>query len=227
MTNRNETEKAIWEQDAYSVLYYDGELVIQRGEETDPCRGVLVEGPLDHLWPQTDWRAGITRISCLQPVILSPSSDSCIPSFRYCENLKDISGLAGWDVSRVTNMDGMFWGCKALADLTPLSGWNVSAVTSMAGMFEGCHIYDLDALRNWDTSSLTNMDSMFADSSLWDVSGIADWDVSHVTDMDYLFDNCPASDVTCLEKWDVRSAWHKRLYFEDGPMKLPSWCRWF
>ena len=60
--------------------------------------------------------------------------------FGECVSLQDISALANWDTSNVTNMDFMFIDCKELRDVTALSSWDTSKVTDMSCMFYGCDI---------------------------------------------------------------------------------------
>ena len=43
--------------------------------------------------------------------------------------------ISNWDVSNVTNMNGMF--CEAKFFNQPLNNWNVSKVTDMEGVFGG------------------------------------------------------------------------------------------
>ena len=51
------------------------------------------------------------------------------------DDLKDIP-IGQWDVSRVTNMRGMFLDCHTFNE--PLNDWNVSNVTNMEQMFYHC-----------------------------------------------------------------------------------------
>ena len=86
--------------------------------------------------------------------------------FSGCSKLTDLTPLAGWNVSEVTNISGMFSGCSKLTDLTPLAGWNVSKVTNMSYMFQSCsRLTDLTALKNWKVSKVTNMGGMFSGCS--------------------------------------------------------------
>ena len=49
-------------------------------------------------------------------------------------NARSFDGdLSGWDVSRVTDMEGMFWEARSFDG--DLSGWDVSSVTDMYRMF--------------------------------------------------------------------------------------------
>ena len=42
----------------------------------------------------------------------------------------------------------------------PLNNWNVSKVTNMEGMFDGCDNFNID-LSDWDVSKVTHMKNMF------------------------------------------------------------------
>ena len=66
--------------------------------------------------------------------------------------------ISKWDVSKVTNMAGMFCSCKSFNQ--DISSWNVSKVTDMSGMFEGCKKFNQD-LSDWDVSNVRKHLSMF------------------------------------------------------------------
>ena len=95
------------------------------------------------------------------------------------------------DVSSVTNMRGMFFGNK-ISDLTSLADWDISNVTDMSHMFgnpfymDDSHstknlISDLTPLTNWDTGKVTDMSGMFAgNSDVIDLKPIANWNISGV-----------------------------------------------
>ncbi|RYP94088.1 peptidase, partial [Bifidobacterium pseudolongum subsp. globosum] len=145
----------------------------------------------------------VTRIESQGTIILNQDS-SCL--FYGQKFLASLSGLANWDVSRVTSMNYMFSNCTSLSDLSALANWNVSQVTGMNSLFSNCSsLSDLSALANWNVSQVTNMGAMFYNcSSLSDLSALAAWDVSQVTDMGYLFSNCTSlSDLSGLANWNV------------------------
>ena len=52
--------------------------------------------------------------------------------------LKSVGDLSNWDVSKVTDMQGMFCDCESFNQ--NISSWNVSNVTNMDFMFHNCPI---------------------------------------------------------------------------------------
>ena len=72
-----------------------------------------------------------------------------------------IGAIDGWDVSNVTQMDGMFK--NAVAFNKDISKWNVSKVTDMWNMFRGATAFN-QPIGNWDVSNVTYMAGMFYDA---------------------------------------------------------------
>ncbi len=64
--------------------------------------------------------------------------------------------ISKWDVSRVTDMYGMFAHSHFNGDI---SNWDVSSVTSMQSMFSSSH-FNGD-ISKWDVSKVTDMNGMF------------------------------------------------------------------
>ena len=150
-----------------------------------------------------------------------PKAPSSIDKLFYkFTNLTDISGLADWDVSNVTNMNFAFNHCTKLANLTPLENWNTKNVQSTENMFSICKsLTDLTPLCNWDVKNVHEMNVMFAGSgisslsglqrlfidgsaevttsgmfygckNLTDLTAIKNWNTSNFDDMTYMFGNC-------------------------------------
>ena len=109
-------------------------------------------------------------------------------SYIFCgyEKVKHIIGLEDWDVSKVTNMKGMFYNCENFN--SDLSNWNVSSVENMSGMFEECKNFNCD-LSKWDVSNVENMLDMFRDCIKFNCD-LSKWDVSSVKNMVEMFDGC-------------------------------------
>ena len=57
--------------------------------------------------------------------------------FYSCTNLTDITALANWNVSNVTNMTGTFYKCTNLTTLD-ISGWDTGKVTNTGDFLYNC-----------------------------------------------------------------------------------------
>ncbi|CCF79674.1 Conserved putative prolipoprotein [Helicobacter bizzozeronii CCUG 35545] len=108
---------------------------------------------------------------------------------------KDFEGLENWDVSHVSNMEGMFY--RAILFNHDISSWDVSKVEKMNGMFKKCAIFN-QPLNSWNVSSVTDMEGMFY--------GCEDF-------------NQP------LDKWDVSNAHHglEGMFKGCASLKHPAW----
>ena len=72
--------------------------------------------------------------------------------------------VSTWDVSKVTDMSGMF----AYGPFNqPISTWNVSKVTDMSSMFEGATKFNQD-ISTWNVSAVDAMSEMFIDAEEFD-----------------------------------------------------------
>lgn len=95
-------------------------------------------------------------------------------SYMFSSNrdLKDLSNIKDWDVSKVTNMNQMF-GSTYCSDFSAIKDWDVSNVTDMSYMFtSNSYITDFSFLSNWDTSKVTTMSNMLNVSSVTDLPAI-------------------------------------------------------
>jgi len=68
--------------------------------------------------------------------------------------------IGDWDVSRVTNMSGLFAGMPEFNE--DIRRWNVSNVTNMNGMFHGCVTFNQD-IRRWNVAKVSERVQMFQD----------------------------------------------------------------
>ena len=97
--------------------------------------------------------------------------------------------LNKWDVSKVTNMYGMFSSCGHLISLE-ISNWDTGKVTDMSYMFSNCGSLTSLDLSNWDTSSVTNMKSMFHWCQSLTSLDLSNCVFSKVTNMEGMFSGC-------------------------------------
>ena len=89
------------------------------------------------------------------------------------------------DVSKITDMIGLFGGTNFNGDI---SGWDVSNVTNMNAMFAWCEAFNQD-ISGWDVSKVTDMSRMFFRCKYFN-QDISSWDVSNVKYFTDIFYNC-------------------------------------
>ena len=154
--------------------------------------------------------------------------------------------VSNWDVSSVTNMDGLFDTSQSSPNTfdEDISAWDVSSVTTMFSMFHKASAFN-QPLDNWDVSSVTNMQSMFDNAGAfnqpldnWDVSSVGymgsmfrnthtfnqpldSWDVSSVVDMQTMFDNAGAFNQT-ISCWDLQNEIGLNEMFRNSPAALKT-----
>jgi len=85
--------------------------------------------------------------------------------------------ISKWDVSKVTNMFGMFIRCSKFNQ--NISIWKTSAVTNMRSVFDRCPSFNQD-VSSWDTSKVTTMWYMFYEASAFN-QDISSWKGSAAT----------------------------------------------
>ena len=94
------------------------------------------------------------------------------------------SNISFWDVSNVTNMDGMFFN----ADLfnQDISSWDTSNVENMGSMFKNASSFN-QSISSWNTSKVTKMLDLFRGARAFN-QDISSWDTSNVNSMSNMFD---------------------------------------
>ncbi|MGP1460752.1 MAG: BspA family leucine-rich repeat surface protein [Bacteroides sp.] len=127
--------------------------------------------------------------------------ESMTQMFYRCEKMTFAAGIDTPDLTKVTNMSGMFNRCYTFNQ--PLNNWNVSKVTDMSEMFAHCNTFN-QPLNNWNVSKVTDMRAMFWDCSAFN-QPLNNWDVSQVTDMYTMFWGCSAFNQP-LGEWKLQTA---------------------
>ena len=149
---------------------------------------------------------------------------------------KDFSGIAGWNTSRVTTFEGMFymadnfnedinkWDTSSVINMRsmffharkfnqPLDKWDTSRVTNMRAMFGGATNFN-QPLNKWDTSNVTNMSGMFMNATNFNQS-LNEWDTSSVTNMSSMFWGAKSFNQP-LDKWDTSRVTDMKFMFLDA-----------
>jgi hypothetical protein len=93
------------------------------------------------------------------------------PNLSQIKNMKylfaNINGtfnpsIGNWDVSQVTNMEGVFK--NAITFNEPIGAWQVDSVKTMENMFYGATSFN-QPIGNWQVDSVKTMENMFAFAS--------------------------------------------------------------
>jgi surface protein len=98
--------------------------------------------------------------------------------------------LSHWNISKATNLAGMFKNCINITSLE-LSEWGVEKVVPIHEMFSGCiNLESIDGIGYFSVTGLTNLNALFRDCHKITELDLSSWDVSNVSSMDYMFTNC-------------------------------------
>lgn len=108
---------------------------------------------------------------------------SCLVSSEWFNWRKNFSGIAGWDTSRVTTFERMFYMADNFNE--DINKWDTSSVTNMRAMFWGATNFN-QPLDSWDTSKVTDMSGMFWSAKNFN-QPLDSWDTSSVTNMSRMF----------------------------------------
>lgn len=181
----------------YAVLYSDGTLAFQAGNEPKGGHGTVVNSWYggDGGWltatytsiSEAPWYGNRFNIVAVETI------DKTVPLntarwFYFCSKLTSLD-ITGLDTSNVTSMDGMFGYCGALTSLD-VTGFDTSNVTNMCGMFDYCSgLTSLD-VTGFDTNNVTNMSCMFEGCSSLTSLDVTSFDTSNVTLMFRMFNSC-------------------------------------
>ena len=135
-------------------------------------------------------------------------------TFRKMLNLTDISGLAYFNTSYVTDMNRIFQNCLSLENITPISGWNTSFVTDFTFSFgssntnDSMSIKSFEALRSWDVSNALTFNQTFkACKQVTTLEPLKDWNVSKVTNVNQMFNwnkGLTTEGLSYIKDWDVK-----------------------
>jgi surface protein len=101
-------------------------------------------------------------------------------TFSGCVQLIDLSGMDGWDMTRVIDIQSAFLNCSSLTTINPAL-WNLSNLTNANGMFSGCSSLTSLDVSNWDVSSLATFSSMFLGCSSITTLDTSNWTTTSAT----------------------------------------------
>jgi len=113
----------------------------------------------------------------------------------FCENgiMNGIINIniSSWNVSKVRDMSGMFWGCRNLESIGDLSDWDVSSVRDMYSMFYNCvNLKSIGDISGWNVFNVRDVNCMFFNCKNLENIGTLKWDVSKFKNISSMFYNC-------------------------------------
>ena len=133
--------------------------------------------------------------------------------------------LSKWDVRNVENMYAMFDACRWTFEGKGLDKWDVSNVKDMHYMFSRCTNINFNNIVNWDVSNVENMEGMFLCDKTFNAD-LSKWDVSNVKDMNQMFYECEIFEGKGLENWNVSKVKKKSGVFQ-GTRGIKNKVSWY
>ena len=101
-------------------------------------------------------------------------------AFFGCNNL-NISATDIPILSGVSNMAQMFRSCAVLNGPSNIGQWNVSGISDMQGMFRSAFAFNQN-VSNWNTANVVNMSAMFRTASAFN-QNLGSWTLSNAVNM--------------------------------------------
>ena len=151
-------------------------------------------------------------------------------STDYNPYLIDISGLENLDVSKCTDLRGMFNGCKNIKNFNCLKNWNVSNCVNFECIFAYCNFTDVNFLSSWNMQNTTDLGGAFyCCEKLNNLEGIKNWDVGKVKYFRDTFRGCKGlTDVNALQNWNMSNAEyiHGMFCFCVNLVNMDSLFKW-
>ena len=123
--------------------------------------------------------------------------------FHDCSCLKKLPDISKWNLSFVSNMEGLFEGCKHLISLPDISNWDTRDVSNMSYMFSRLNLKNIPDISKWNTKCLDNLSHMFSDCpELTSIPDLSKWNTNNIEDISGMFENCSS-----LQNLDFLSQW--------------------
>ena len=165
--------------------------------------------------------------------IVLPTDSSYM--FYMLFSLGDLSTIANWNSSNVTDMSWMFsytgQGNTVSTFTLDLSTWDTSNVMDMNHLLYhsgwAATTWSIGDLSGWDTTNVTDMNHMFSSTNnfttTWYIEGLSSWNTSNVTDMSWMFSNSGNSATTCpigdFSNWNTSNVTNMSGMFHNANCK--------
>ena len=135
--------------------------------------------------------------------------------FSGCSNLQSLSFGNNFNISKVKDMEFVFYNCSKLTSLD-LSSFNTANVIDMHNLFNGCsELTSLTLSSNFKTDKVTTMEYMFNDCSKLTSLDLSNFNTEKATDMSYMFYNCKALKSLDLSSFNTENATNMSYMFKN------------
>lgn len=175
-------------------------------------------------WVSSDYRTLYWYTEASEIYFPSNSGSLFYPFGR----LESLSSFEDINTSQVESMHSIFGFIYHLSDVSAVANWDTSKVTNLQAAFDCAGISSFEPFRNWDVSRVTTLYTAFAERNRQDaisLEPLKDWSVSNVREYYGAFGGWDNIDASYLENWDVSpSASGKDIAFSTTAIK-PSWAR--
>lgn len=130
--------------------------------------------------------------------------------FKDCKKLINISGIASWDSSQVTNIKEICKNCIVLESVEPFAGWNIIQLSGNSAefIFQGCKaLRSCNGLQNFRFKNITALHCTFEGCNmLTDISQLKEWGCENVTSLDSTFRDCTSlTSLDGIEDWEIEN----------------------
>ena len=132
-------------------------------------------------------------------------------AFRGASNLTMNPNAGTPDMSRVTNMAGMF--AFATSFNGDIGNWNTASVMNMRSMFFNATSFNQD-IGNWNTAQVTNMLGMFSEATAFD-QNVGGWNTARVMNMSAMFQNADAFNQD-ISRWNTEKVTRMSSMFREA-----------
>ena len=132
--------------------------------------------------------------------------------FNNCSTLTDIGDTYGWNLSKVTSVQGMFWHCSALNSLNT-SNWDMGSCTDFTQMFSLCNaLSDID-VSGWRMDNATKTMNMFYDCDNIRTLNTRNWVLNNVTTAEGMFYSCNNLVNLYTDSWGLSACTNTKNMF--------------
>ncbi len=120
-------------------------------------------------------------------------------AFGACSNL-DVEATDSPNLSGVSSLKLMFDSCINLIGNSSFNNWNVSNITNLQGVFANAENFNQN-IEDWNVSSVTTTSGMFFKARSFN-QPIGSWNVQNVEDMSYMFSDTDSFNQS-LNSWNT------------------------